>query len=122
MSKYRGEMPVTLLNDQQIRPTEYRRWRDAHHRFAGRQQDRETVEQYKAEIQDGGLTIPITLGIDDRHHDVYVGDGHHRAVALMQLGAETFPFHWYWIRSFGVRIEHEPFPYHLLGLPQPTTR
>lgn len=41
-------------------------------------------------------------------------DGHHRAIALIELGV-TFTFHWYWIRLFGVGMEHDPFPYHLLG-------
>jgi hypothetical protein len=116
---YCGQMPVALLNDQQIRPTEYTKWRHAFERFDRRDKDCKTVEAYKAEIEHGGLVDPIVLGVDDRYPDVYVADGHHRAVALMQLGAADFTFRWYWIRSFGVHIEHTPFPYHLLGLNQP---
>lgn len=114
--KYRGQMRTSLLNDRQIRPTEYRRWADARQHFERRDKDRKTVDEYKAQIQGGGLREPIRLGVDDRYHDVYVGDGHHRAVALMELGVREFPFHWYWIRSFGVRMAAEPFPYHLLGI------
>lgn len=114
--KYRGLMQASLLNDRQIRPTEYSKWNDARRRFERRERDRAKVEELKTSITAHGLREPIILGIDDRYRDVYVADGHHRAIALMDLRVESFPFHWYWIRSFGVRIEHEPFPYHLLGL------
>ena len=113
--KYRGEMKTLLLNDQQIRPTEYRKWADAVRRFEQRDKDRTKVEELKKSIREHGLREPITLGISDRYPDVYVADGHHRAVALMQLGVSAFPFHWYWIKSFGVHMESEPFPFHILG-------
>lgn len=116
MSPWTGRMKTALLTDQRIRPTEYRRWDDAVRRFERRDKDRELVEKLKASIEKDGLSEPITLGIDDRYHDVYVADGHHRAVALMAVGAKEFAFHWYWIRSFGVSIEREPFPWHVVGL------
>jgi hypothetical protein len=116
MSLYVGQLPTRLLNDRQIRPTEYRKWRHAVERFERRDKDRKIVADLVATIPTAGLRKPIVIGIDDRFHDVYVSDGHHRSVALMRLGVETFPFHWYWIRTFGVRMESDPFPYHLLGL------
>jgi hypothetical protein len=112
--KYRGTMPTAMLNDNKIRPIEFRKWAHAHRDFARRDKDRRKVEELKESIRLHGLREPIILGIDDRYHDVYVGDGHHRAVTLMQLGVAEFPFHWYWIKSFSVRMEQEPFPYHLL--------
>ena len=114
--KFLGQMPVRVLNDRQIRPTEYRRWDDARRRFERRDKDRATVEDYARKILDGAEYPPLTLGVSDRHPDVYVADGHHRAIALMQTGADAFPFHWYWIRWAGVHMERGPFPYHLLGL------
>lgn len=115
--KWTGRMPTRLLNDRQIRPTEYSKWRDAVRRFERREKDRLLLEQLKASIPKDGLTTPIILGISERYpDDVYVGDGHHRAVALMDLSVKEFPFHWYWIRSAGVRIENGPFPYNALGL------
>ena len=116
--KYRGEMQTAFLTDRMIRPTEYRKWADAVRRFERREKDRLKVEELMSSIRTNGLSTPIILGIDDRYHDVYVADGHHRAVALMKLGAPTFPFHWYWIRSFGVRMEDAPFPVHLLNAPK----
>lgn len=117
MGKYVGRMPVEMLDDRKIRPTEYRKWRHAEERFERREKDRIIVEELKGSISRRGLLVPIQLGISERHPtDVYVADGHHRAVALRELGADDFPFHWYWIKSFGVRWESGPFPYHVLGL------
>ncbi|WP_329390207.1 ParB N-terminal domain-containing protein [Streptomyces sp. NBC_01716] len=113
MSPWVGSMPTSHLNDRQIRPIQFRKWADAHRQFA-RGKDRKTVDAYKALISKEGLREPILIGVSDRDEALYVGDGHHRAVALMELGANEFPFHWYWIRSFGVRVEREPFPKHLL--------
>lgn len=116
MGSWIGRMPTRHLNDYCIQPTEYRRWRDAHARFARRPRDRELVEELMDSIPGQGLKEPIILGVDDRFHDLYVADGHHRAVALMNLGASAreFPFRWYWIKAFGVHMERDPFPWHLL--------
>ncbi|MEV4871616.1 ParB/RepB/Spo0J family partition protein [Streptomyces syringium] len=114
--KYRGQMPTSFLNDKKIRPIQFRKWDDARRDFARRDKDRKKVDELKQSIAQRGLHKPLILGVSDRYPDVYVADGHHRAVALMELGISAFPFHWYWIKSFGVRMEHGPFPYHLLGL------
>lgn len=117
MGKYTGRMPVELLNDQAIRPTEYRKWRHAQDRFARRDKDQKIIEGLLESIPKRGLQVPIQIGISERYPtDVYVADGHHRAVALMELGADDFAFHWYWIGNRGVRWERDPFPYHVLGL------
>jgi hypothetical protein len=116
MSPYLGTMPTAMLEDSKIRPTEFRKWKHAHRDFARRDKDRLKVEELKASIPVHGLLEPILLGVDDRYLDVYVGDGHHRAVALIDLGVKAFLFHWYWIRSFGVSVEQRPFPYATLGL------
>ncbi|MFE2497103.1 ParB/RepB/Spo0J family partition protein [Streptomyces scopuliridis] len=117
MGIWTGRMPTDRLNDKQIRPTEYRKWRHAVERFERRDKDRIIVEKLKASIPKQGLLVPIQLGISERYPtDVYVADGHHRAVALKQLGALDFPFHWYWINNGSVRWERVPFPYHILGL------
>ena len=116
MKRYVGKLPTSLLNDRQIQPTEYRKWRHALERFERRDKDRKIVDDLLATIPTVGLRKPILLGVDDRHHGVYVSDGHHRAVALMQLGVAEFPFHWCWLRTWSVDHQSGPFPYHLLGL------
>ncbi|MFF8645024.1 ParB N-terminal domain-containing protein [Streptomyces sp. NPDC015345] len=107
-------MPTAFLLNGKIQPTEYRRWADARRRFARREKDRKKVERLMESIPHHGLREPILIGISDRYPDVYVGDGHHRAVAVMDLRLRSFPFRWYWIKNSGVHIEREPFPFHLL--------
>ncbi|MFJ1647990.1 ParB N-terminal domain-containing protein [Streptomyces sp. NPDC088258] len=117
MTKWTGRMPTRLLNDRQIRPTEYGKWRHARQRFEQREKDRLLLEELKVSIPKDGLLKPIILGISERYPtDVYVGDGHHRAIALLDLDVPEFPFHWYWIKAVGVRMETGPFPYSTLGL------
>ncbi|WP_326683049.1 ParB N-terminal domain-containing protein [Streptomyces sp. NBC_01237] len=114
MTRYQGTLPTALLRDDVIRPTEYTRWAHAHTRFARREKDAAILQNLLETIPHQGLRTPIVLGVSDRHGDVYVADGHHRAVALRVLRAPRFPFHWYWIKNVGVRIEDRPFPYYLL--------
>ncbi|MFD3503929.1 ParB N-terminal domain-containing protein [Streptomyces sp. NPDC058642] len=110
--KYRGRMRASLLNDRQIMPTDFRRWADCRRQFA-QGKDRKKVDELKASIEEDGLEEPILLCINERWRDIYVSDGHHRAIAVLELELPRFPFHWHWIR-YGVHIEHEPFPYELL--------
>jgi hypothetical protein len=113
--RYRGTLATALLRDDMIRLTEYTRWADARARFSRREKDAAILAGLLKSIPQQGLAVPIILGVCDRYGDVYVADGHHRAVALMTLRAPRFPFHWYWIKSMGVRIEDRPFPYYLLS-------
>jgi hypothetical protein len=112
--KYRGEMKTSFLNDRQIQPSEFRKWEHARRQFARRGRDQETVDKYKEQIRQGGLKEPILLGVDDRDLFVRVSDGHHRAVALMELGIEKFPFHWCLIKAWSTPVQNGPFPYQLL--------
>ncbi|MFB7032106.1 MULTISPECIES: ParB N-terminal domain-containing protein [unclassified Streptomyces] len=114
--RYQGWMPTRMLRDDAIQPTEYRRWAEAEERFARRRQDVRVMAELLATVPREGLREPILLGVDDLDHRVYVSDGHHRAVAVRQLGAPRFPFRWCWIRAYRVEHANDPFPYHLLGL------
>jgi hypothetical protein len=104
-------MPTALLNDEQVRPSEYRKWKHAHQQFA-RGKDRATVDAYKAAISANGgrLTTPIRLSVDDRTHEVAIADGHHRAIAVIELGLTEFHFTWGWRRAWTVTHERAPFP------------
>lgn len=114
MAKYLGTGRTSWFNDRQVRAREYKDWHQAGRHFEQSPKDRQKVAELTEAIAREGLREPIVLGVSDRYPDVYIGDGHHRAIALMNLGIPVFRFHWYWIRSFGVRMESEPFPYHLL--------
>lgn len=111
-----GRMPTAYFNDRQIRTREYVKWSDARRHFDHREADRKKVQELTQSIAKDGLQEPIILGVSDRYPDVYIGDGHHRAVVLMDLKIAKFPFRWYWIKSASVRMEREPFPYHLLDM------
>ncbi|MFE2045938.1 ParB N-terminal domain-containing protein [Streptomyces sp. NPDC059477] len=109
------QMPTRMLTDGVISPTEYRKWAHARTRFETRPKDAALLAQLLESIPVDGLREPITIGVDDRYHDVYVTDGHHRAIAVTILDLPEFPFRWHWITSWGaVRMETRPFPYHLL--------
>lgn len=117
---YRGQMQTALLTDQGIRAKEFNKWRQVHASFQ-RGKRRDIVERYKQEIrQRGGLKKPIWLDVDDEVGHVYVGDGHHRAVALIELGIRDFPFHWRLCSKAGwfsqPPLERGTFPYRLLDL------
>lgn len=115
---YRGQLPTSLFNDGQIRAKEFAKWRHCHNAFR-RGERRRIVDGYKTEIAGrGGLPKPIWLDVDDKYGHVYLGDGHHRAVALIELGVAQFDFHWRLISKGGwfsqPPLESGPFPYHLL--------
>ncbi|MFJ3099601.1 ParB N-terminal domain-containing protein [Streptomyces hydrogenans] len=119
MSRYRGWMPTRMLCDGAIRPTEHAHWAGVERLFARHERDRRIMADLLATIPARGLDVPILLGVDDRSHEVYVSDGHHRALAVRQLGARRFPFVWCWLRAYRVEAGRAPFPYHLLGLEPP---
>jgi len=114
---YQGLLSTAMFNDRQIRAKDFARWRHAHSRFA-RGRDRATVDAYKAEIAAGGLRTLIWLDVSERTGEVLIGDGHHRAVALMESGVDSFAFHWRVAEKAGwlsqPPLEQGPFPYHLL--------
>lgn len=115
MKPWTGTMQTSFLNDEKIRASEFRKWDHAHRKFA-RGKDRETVDAYKEEIRSNGgrLKTPIRLSIDDRTHEIVIGDGHHRAIALQELGISEFDFTWGWRKTFSNTTEHKPFPDHVL--------
>jgi hypothetical protein len=116
---YRGQLSTSLLNDRQVRAKEYNRWSECRTAFA-RGKRREIVDRYKAEIERrGGPKKPVWLDVDDKYDHVYIGDGHHRAIALLELGVTDFDFHWRLISRGGwfsqPPLERDEFPYHLVG-------
>lgn len=116
---YRGQLPTAMLNDRLIRAKDYRRWSQARDAFR-HGKHRQTVDRYKTEITDGGLRKPIWLDVSERTGEVLIGDGHHRAVALLELGVPEFEFHWRSMEKAGwfslPPLESGRFPYWLLGV------
>lgn len=108
-------MPTRYLISGLISPTEYVSWDDCRRSMARRRSDQVTLAELIASIPEDGVIVPVKIGVSDQDYRLYVGDGHHRAVAVMELEEPWFPFEWYWIRAFGVHREREPFPVDLLG-------
>lgn len=116
---YCGQLPTAMFNDGQIRAKDYRRWSQARDAFR-HGKHRQTVDQYKAEIAAGGLRQLIWLDVSERTSEVLIGDGHHRAVALLESGVPEFAFHWRSTAKAGwfsqPPLESGRFPYRLLGV------
>lgn len=116
---YQGRLPVAAFNDRQVRAKEYTKWRHCHNAFR-RGERRRIVDDYKAHLAAGDLVPPIWLDVDDQYGHVYVGDGHHRAVALIESGVVHFDFRWRLTSKFGwftqPPLEKDEFPRNLLGL------
>ena len=110
-----GQMDTRLLERGRVAPIEHRDWADAKRYFETRPKHQAGVEEWAGRIRAGRMQ-PIQIGVSDRYpQDWYVGDGHHRAVALMELGVRRFPFHWYWIKSWGrPAMERGPIDWGLL--------
>lgn len=116
---YLGRLPVSLFADDGIRAKEFARWHDCHSAFRHGER-RRIVDRYKAQLASGSPIPTIWLDVDDKYGHVYVGDGHHRAVALIESGVADFAFHWRlisngsWLRQ--PPLEWNAFPYHLVGV------
>lgn len=116
---FEGWLPVSVFNDRQVRAKEYTKWSQCRRAFAHGER-RRIVDDYKAHLAAAGdLVPPIWLDVDDEYGHVYVGDGHHRAVALIESGVVHFAFHWRLIRKGGwftqPPLEKDQFPSSLLG-------
>lgn len=116
---YQGRLPVSVFNDGQVRAKEYAKWSQCHRAFE-RGERRRIVDDYKRHLAAGDLVPPLWLDVDDKYDHVYVGDGHHRAVALIESGVVHFDFHWRLTSKFGwftqPPLEQDEFPRNLLGL------
>lgn len=115
---YQGVLPTALFNDRQIRAKDFAKWSHARRQFA-RGKDRQTVDRYKAELAERGrFRRPIWLDVSERTGEVLIGDGHHRAIALLEAGVTEFAFHWRNCSKGGwftqPPLETGPFPTHLL--------
>ncbi|MFG7940977.1 MULTISPECIES: ParB N-terminal domain-containing protein [Streptomyces] len=105
-------MRTTLLRNK-IHPTDFQTWNHARRDFARIDHDQQIIETLTTSIKTEGLQCPLYLAVDTRHRDVYLTDGHHRAVVLMALRIRHFDFQWFHADEGG-RFQRNPFPYHLL--------
>jgi len=104
-------LPVDLLDDGRIEPGDYPDWPSACWTIKRHPDDREILDDLLVSIPEEGVLEPLTIGVWRRTLTLYLSDGHHRAVALMELGIKTFPYEWAWkSRDEPLRFETGPLP------------
>lgn len=107
-----GTLPVAALADDRISSGDYPDWRYTDHYIRQESKyDRGILDELLRSIPENGVEEPLTLGVDHRHREVFLSDGHHRAVALRTLGVRDFPYRWYYHPRPGRMIfAKEPLP------------
>lgn len=90
------QLPLCLLDDELIECGDYDDWTTARHEIRRHAYDRSILDDLLLTIPRRGLDNPLWLEVLNGTQRVAVSDGHHRAVALMELGAKEFPYRWRW--------------------------
>lgn len=109
-------LPVALLADGLIESGDYPDWRSTRRVITACREDREILADLLADIPVNGVLEPLTVGVWRPHVSFYLSDGHHRAIALKQLGITEFPYRWAY-KTHGSHLAwagREPLPAHLL--------
>lgn len=110
MSRWRT-LPVDLLDDGRIESGDYPDWSTACHVVKTQPYDREILAELLESIPEEGVLEPLTIAVRSKDLIAYLSDGHHRAVALIELNIKTFPYRWFWAPATGrPRFEHGPLP------------
>jgi hypothetical protein len=111
-------LPVDLLDDGLIECGDYPDWASACWTIEHHPQDRAILDELLRSIPEEGVLEPLTIGVWRPHTAFYLSDGHHRAVALMELGIKEFPYRWNYKRHgqpLGA-LRREPLSEHLMDL------
>lgn len=87
-------LPVDLLDDGLIDCGDYPDWASACWVIKSHPEDRKILRELLASIPEEGVLEPLSVAIRSRDLHPYLTDGHHRAVALMELGIKEFPYQW----------------------------
>jgi ParB-like nuclease domain len=111
-------LPVDLLDDGLIECGDFSDWASACWTIKRHPEDRRILDELLRSIPEEGVLEPLTVGVWLPHTAFYLSDGHHRAVALMELGIKEFPYRWAYKRH-GQLLRwagREPLPEHLMDL------
>lgn len=102
---------VSRFTDSDIQPGDFDTWAEAEMRFHFYQVDRDKVERLKEDIEVNGLRRKIEIVVHTCGSTTVI-DGHHRVIALKQLGMKYFPYRWF-VASVGRnRYLHKQLPEH----------
>lgn len=110
-----ADLPVAALDDGIIGCGDYPDWACAFDYIKHSEYDRAILDELLESIPAEGLLEPLTLGVQGG--DVWLSDGHHRAVVLDMLKIRKFPCRWlvYPATSRGRRFETRPLPARILN-------
>jgi ParB-like chromosome segregation protein Spo0J len=111
-------LPVSLLDDGFINSGDYPDWPSTCWTIKRHPADREILDELLRSIPEEGVLEPLTVGVWLPRLSFYLSDGHHRAVALMELGIREFPYRWAYKRH-GHPLAwagREPLPEHLMNM------
>jgi hypothetical protein len=90
-------------------------WATACHTIKTDRYEREILDELMESIPDEGVLEPLTVAVRRRDLVTYLNDGHHRAVALIELSIRTFPYRWFWAPAGRrIRFERGPLPAEVL--------
>lgn len=89
-------LPVDLLDDGLIDCGDYDDWATACHSIKTDPHEREILDELLASIPEEGVLEPLWIELRNWNGRPFLANGHHRAVALMELGIEVFPYRWRW--------------------------
>lgn len=107
-------LPVSLLDDGLVECGDYPDWASACWVIKRHPEDRRILDELLASIPEEGLLEPLTLRVRRRSQSVFLSDGHHRAVALMELGIKEFTYRWHWCGPYdGIKYRSTPLPQHI---------
>jgi hypothetical protein len=109
-------LPVSLLDDGFIDCGDYDDWAEACSAIKRYPDDRAKLDELMRSIPEVGVLEPLWIEVRNHNHRPFLTDGHHRAVALMELGILEFPYRWRWRFPKGQPRPGalEPLPEHIL--------
>lgn len=107
-------LPVDLLDDGMIECGDYPDWATACSEIKRFPDDRRILDELLASVPEHGVLKPLRIRVVRRTLRVFLADGHHRAVALMELGLREFPYVWYWCGPYETtKFRSTPLPEHI---------
>ena len=89
-------LPVDMLDDGLIECGDYDDWATACSEIKRYPDDRVKLDALLRSIPEVGLLEPLWIEVRNWNLRPFLTDGHHRAVALIELGIKEFPYRWRW--------------------------
>lgn len=89
-------LPLAVLTDDLVRCGDYTSWETMRRVARTRRRDLLIMSRLMESIPERGLDEPLWIEVWNYSGLPQLRDGHHRAVALRNLGIRRFPYRWTW--------------------------